>query len=351
MFLDEISSDAARDGASRPPGEATRLEGNRAFADGDLASAVALYTQSLNEAPPPSAFAAVVFGNRSAAYLALGRKAEALRDAQDSVYLSPALTTYAAKSRFRLGNAESANGQLERARVTYRSALDHAPGDRGILGKLKEVSETILAAERSAAAKGVETQMTPTSHTRHLPEHQHLRQSSANQVPSSAVTTATAAAAAALPASSASSFATASFPSSFSSASSSSSTVSAASATATTASLAMYNAAARAYRDGRFAEALELYDEMAASGLPLHKPHSFFGNRSATLLSLGRVEDALEDARKCVDSNPTYVKARACCKRSVPATLKIYAETWTRYLYLARPRLGLATRVISSRET
>lgn len=291
VFLDELP--AERDDEEDPclpvviKGEASRLEGNQAYKDGDLASAVALYTQSLEEARPPSSLAPVVLGNRSAAYLALGRRVEALRDAEESVRLSPGKTTYAAKSRFRMGNALVANGRLEDAREAYRGAIRYAPGDRSILAKLKETSEMILAADEGrdvasgsgsgegegGGAVGVGTEK----------EEEEEEQKEDEKPP----------------------------PSSWSISSSSLSSLKPSISSSETITVPSIEDANRANREERYADALDLYNQVEASSYPSRRPermHAFYGNRSNTLLALGRSEEAMEDARRCVALNPEYVK-------------------------------------------
>ena len=275
VFLDEIvATDAeagsgigASDVGSRAllvAGEATRLEGNKAFRDGDVASAVVLYTQSLAETPPHSAMAGVVLGNRSAAYLALGRKSEAIDDAEHSVRLSPVNTPYAAKSRFRLGNACVANGRLEDAREAYRDALKQAPSDRAILIKLKEVSEKILDAKTGSAPTGEAKRTASTQASVPTP----------------------------------SSYA-------FSSDASSSST-----RAVIAAGVARQNEANRLFRDGKYLEAIDIYDELEKTVTLLERPHALYSNRSAALIAVGRYKDAIKDARTCMRLEPRYAKGR-----------------------------------------
>jgi tetratricopeptide (TPR) repeat protein len=288
VFLDELPADNGTSSSPRgPPGEASRLEGNKAYKDGDLASAVALYTQSLAEAPPPSTFAAATLGNRSTAYLALGRKNEALLDAMQSVGLSPAETPYAAKSRFRMGNALVAVGRLEDAREAYLRALSHAPGDKAILAKLAEASEAVQVEfdkERGGAA---------TVTTAEGKE----KTSSASK------------------ASSSSSHSNSSAPTSHSN--SSALHVPAAAEVTVIHKEVTLNDANRAFREKRYAQALAMYNQVEAK-LPPDRMHSFLGNRSAALLALGRSEDAVDDARMCVDLEPEYVKVRASKKSLRP---------------------------------
>ena len=63
----------------------------------------------------------------------------------------------------------------------------------------------------------------------------------------------------------------------------------------------------RAFREGRHADALRMF---VAAGPAPDREHAFLGNRSDALLALGRVDDALADARRCVRLEPSYVKGR-----------------------------------------
>ena len=238
VFLDEIPLSGVD---VAPPGERSRLEGNEAFRRGDHALAASLYTASLEEAPPPSTMAPAVLGNRSATYLAMDRASDALEDAERSVALSPAKSPYAAKSRFRLGNALVAVGRAEDARAAYRDALEHAPGDATILNRLKETSEAMRAATRETSAPASPSPSPPPPGTPRAPAVPNLADAN------------------------------------------------------------------RAFRRGRHADALRMYD---AAGPAPDREHAFLGNRSAALLALGRVDEALADARRCVRLEPSYVKGR-----------------------------------------
>jgi tetratricopeptide (TPR) repeat protein len=164
VILDEVperpASAASRgdvpDLGNEESAEAARAKGNAAFKDGDMATAASMYTDALARVHAPSEMAAQILGNRSAAYVALGRNKDARNDATRCVELSPEGSSYAAKARFRLGNAHHACGDHMEAQSAYRDALEHAPRDKAILKKLAEVSRELgkkIREENEAAAR------------------------------------------------------------------------------------------------------------------------------------------------------------------------------------------------------
>ena len=141
-----VDNDAARSG------ERLRLAGNVAYASGDFEAAVRSYRESLEAAPPPSPSAPFALGNRAKALLKLGRTGEALADAERCVTACPPGSPYAAKARFRMGEALEATGALDRARDAYRDACGEAPGDRDALGALRRISEDIHARDNETTS-------------------------------------------------------------------------------------------------------------------------------------------------------------------------------------------------------
>jgi len=109
-------SPGENDDASSRDGERLRLAGNAFFATGDYTSAAKAYASSLAAAPPPSGSAAAALGNRVVALIKLGRLREALADAERCVTVCPPGSPYAAKARFREGEALEAIGDLRGAR-------------------------------------------------------------------------------------------------------------------------------------------------------------------------------------------------------------------------------------------
>ena len=141
-----VDDDVARSG------ERLRLAGNAAYASGDFEAAVRSYRESLEAAPPPSPSAPFALGNRAKALLKLGRTGEALADAERCVAACPPGSPYAAKARFRVGEALEATGALDRARDAYRDACGEAPGDRDALGALRRISEDIHARDNKTTS-------------------------------------------------------------------------------------------------------------------------------------------------------------------------------------------------------
>ena len=105
--ITSVDDDVARSG------ERLRLAGNAAYASGDFEAAVRSYRESLEAAPPPSPSAPFALGNRAKALLKLGRTGEALADAERCVTACPPGSPYAAKARFRMGEALEATGGNE----------------------------------------------------------------------------------------------------------------------------------------------------------------------------------------------------------------------------------------------
>ena len=132
---------AADDAASS--GERLRLAGNAAYASSDFEAAALWYRKSVEAAPPPSPSAPYALGNRVKALLRLGRAEEALVDAEACVRACPSGSPYAAKARFRKGEALEATGAQDSARDAFRDAVVEAPGDRDALGALRRISEAI----------------------------------------------------------------------------------------------------------------------------------------------------------------------------------------------------------------
>ena len=144
--ITSVDDDVARSG------ERLRLAGNAAYASGDFEAAVRSYRESLEAAPPPSPSAPFALGNRAKALLKLGRTGEALADAERCVTACPPGSPYAAKARFRMGEALEATGALDRARDAYRDACGEAPGDRDALGALRRISEAIHARDTNTTS-------------------------------------------------------------------------------------------------------------------------------------------------------------------------------------------------------
>ena len=146
-----VEDDAAR------VGEQLRVEGNKAFTNGDFTAAALSYQQSLQAAPPPAASAYAALGNRSKTLLKLGCIREAIADAEMCVQVTPSGHPYAAKARFRKGEALEALGDLKAAREAYREANKEAPTDTAVLKKLKSTSEALASVNGETFDTTVET--------------------------------------------------------------------------------------------------------------------------------------------------------------------------------------------------
>ena len=64
-----------------------------------------------------------------------------------------------------------------------------------------------------------------------------------------------------------------------------------------------------AFKQGKFAEAIDFYTK-ALAALPVgdERAAALYSNRSASNLSLGQKNEALEDAEKCIQAKPNWVK-------------------------------------------
>ncbi|KAL1528337.1 hypothetical protein AB1Y20_009691 [Prymnesium parvum] len=109
--------------------EEARLRGNAAFASKQYQQAVSAYSEAIQLDEEN----ALMFGNRCAALLALGRKDEALVDAKQMVALSPALP----KAHFRLGSVRAALGRPAEAAAAFAEALRLEPSNDAVAEALK----------------------------------------------------------------------------------------------------------------------------------------------------------------------------------------------------------------------
>ncbi len=120
------------------------MAGNAAFKGGDHAEAIKLYTLAL-ELDPDNA---VLFSNRSAAYLASGdAKSKALVDANKCVDLRPDW----GKGYSRKGAAEHALGRFDAAIATFKNALRMDPSDKSLIAGLAAAKEGAEKARLAAA--------------------------------------------------------------------------------------------------------------------------------------------------------------------------------------------------------
>lgn len=112
---------------------AAKERGNQAFAKGRFDEALAAYCEAITLDDENG----LLWGNRSAAQLQLGRPAEALDDARRMVSLLPELP----KSHFRLGQALEKGGQSTEAAAAYCEALRLDPSSDASAGALRRAMD------------------------------------------------------------------------------------------------------------------------------------------------------------------------------------------------------------------
>lgn len=101
--------------------EDLKANGNQSFKEGAYQQAVEFYTQALDAA----AENAVLYSNRCAALLKLGRVGEARADAEKCIHLRPEWE----KAHFRLGSVCVEEGNWEEALAAYSKCAELAPAD------------------------------------------------------------------------------------------------------------------------------------------------------------------------------------------------------------------------------
>ena len=110
--------------------EALRLKGNTAFGAKKFEDALKLYTEAI----VMDGANGLLYGNRAATLMQLGRAEQAVTDAKQMVLLLPDL----AKSHFRLGSALSAAGQPSDAAKALLAGLEIEPSNDAIADALKK---------------------------------------------------------------------------------------------------------------------------------------------------------------------------------------------------------------------
>ena len=129
----------------------SRQAGNAAFKAKDYKRAVDLYCQAI--AGKPEDF--TLYGNRSVAYLALGRATDAVLDASKSVILSKSQGKPWAKGYYRLGCALQALERHSEAVEAYREGLNLEPENKGLKSKYEEAcANKVLADEAKTRQEG-----------------------------------------------------------------------------------------------------------------------------------------------------------------------------------------------------
>jgi tetratricopeptide (TPR) repeat protein len=64
------------------------------------------------------------------------------------------------------------------------------------------------------------------------------------------------------------------------------------------------------FTNKRYAEAFELYTKaIELSNEQTENVHIFYANRAISLMEMSKYSEALDDSKKAIELNPTYVKA------------------------------------------
>jgi protein arginine N-methyltransferase 7 len=123
----------------------SRKAGNEAFKKKDYNRSVEMYCQAI--AGNPNDFS--LFGNRSAAYLALGRHKDAVIDASKSIILSKQQGDPWAKGYYRLGCALQALEKYGQAAEAFQEGLQLEPNNSGLRAKHEEATARRAQCEES----------------------------------------------------------------------------------------------------------------------------------------------------------------------------------------------------------
>jgi len=126
--------------------EEFKQAGNTAFREGHFANAVQQFSAAIEVLQPQSD--RTLFSNRSGALAALGRYAEALADADQTIALDPTW----AKGYSRKGAALYGLGRYEDALVAYEAGLAADPSSAQIEQAASDVRQKIGAARQLLAA-------------------------------------------------------------------------------------------------------------------------------------------------------------------------------------------------------
>ncbi|GAB2244852.1 hypothetical protein Droror1_Dr00000345 [Drosera rotundifolia] len=121
-----------------------KSKGNAAFAAGDYAAAIAHFTDAINLSPTNH----VLYSNRSAAYASLGQYSDALTDAVKTHQLNPNWP----KSYSRLATAHSGLGNLNDAIDAYKKGLELDPNNEALKAGLRDAERE--AEKKARASKG-----------------------------------------------------------------------------------------------------------------------------------------------------------------------------------------------------
>mmetsp|Transcript_15810 Transcript_15810/g.20115 ORF Transcript_15810/g.20115 Transcript_15810/m.20115 type:complete len:278 (-) Transcript_15810:258-1091(-) len=125
--------------------EELRLQGNKALKNGEYETAIEHFTKGLEQEPEN----AILYSNRSAAYGALHRWSEALKDAQQAVFIRPEW----AKAHSRVGLALYKKSNFEDAIQAYNTALKYDPSNSELSKNIATVQNAWKASERHVLAE------------------------------------------------------------------------------------------------------------------------------------------------------------------------------------------------------
>ena len=110
--------------------DAFKIEGNKYFSSGDFVKAVAAYNKAIKADPTNG----VLYSNRAAAFIQLGKEAKAIKDADQAIELKPDW----AKGYFRKGAALVGLRKWDEATTVLKKASELEPKSREINTMLRE---------------------------------------------------------------------------------------------------------------------------------------------------------------------------------------------------------------------
>jgi len=113
--------------------EQCKEEGNRCVKENKFTEAVIHYTEAIKNEPN----AAVLYSNRSLAFVKIDQLYFALEDAQKAIKLDPSWP----KGFFRKGEVELKAGNYEKALMSYRQAQIRDPTDQGIVTAISKCNK------------------------------------------------------------------------------------------------------------------------------------------------------------------------------------------------------------------
>jgi stress-induced-phosphoprotein 1 len=118
--------------------DSLKTQGNDAFKAKRYDEAIGHYTKAIAVDPNVEACSAI-YSNRAACFQALGRFAEALKDAEDCIRVKPAWL----KGHYRKGLAYDALGKLDEAVRAFEDALKTEPGNEEVQERLTNTRDRI----------------------------------------------------------------------------------------------------------------------------------------------------------------------------------------------------------------